>query len=642
MLPKFNPRLDGFADPAGQIHRNITSRAAAHLAQADKLRDALATPADISNWVKRTRQAFLDGIGGLPANAPPQNLNARTTATIDQPDYTIENVIFESLPNHHVTTNFYLPKNRPSDGGRIPGVVVFCGHAGTGKAYYQGVAGLLAQNGFAALMVDPTGQGERLQMIDRATGAQIVPWCTLEHTHIGLASSLIGENISRYFIWDNLRAVDYLLSRPEIDPARIAATGNSGGGTQTTYQCLFDERLAAAAPSCYVNARREFLACRNPHDAEQNTFGTFPNHIDFPDMLMGLAPKPLLILSAAYDFFPNEGTQWTFNQLQRIYGLLGKESNVEWFVDNVQHGFSHALRCAMVKFFNKHLLHKPETELKLAPAPELPVEKLNCTKSGQVLMDFAVPSLMEVTVARIPTPSALSKDQLRAKVRALVNKDRHATPIHARHLESKSALGIFGEKVHFYSEKSIAVSALIAKPEKAQGKLQATLLVLPEGTDNAFEWDFLTRWHKLWTGNRLLMVFDPRAQGAVKTDVTIPGDETRHYGTTFMHAYNLWMLADNFVCAQAYDITRAFDYLRTRPDVDPDNLAIVAHDSLSFTGLLAAVADSRLKHTSFPGLPKSFASQLAQVAYDRHLISETNAIHGMLKEFDIPQLLDTL
>jgi cephalosporin-C deacetylase-like acetyl esterase len=641
MLPKFNARLDGFADPAGQIHRNIMARATAHFDHADKLRDALATPTDVANWVKRTRQAFLDGIGGLPAANPPANLNARTTATLDQPDYTIENVIFESLPGWHVTTNFYLPKNRPAN-TRIPGVVVFCGHAGTAKAYYQGVAGILAQNGFAALMVDPTGQGERLQMIDRATGAQIVPWCTLEHTHIGLASSLIGENINRYFIWDNLRAVDYLLSRPEIDPARIAATGNSGGGTQTTYQCLFDDRLAAAAPSCYVNARREFLACRNPHDAEQNVYGTFPNMIDFPDMLMGIAPKPLLILSAASDFFPNEGTEWTFNQLKRIYGLHDKPDNIQWFVDNVPHGFSHGLRCAMVKFFNKHLLHKPEAELKLTPAPELPAEKLNCTKSGQVLMDFPDPSLMESIVSRIPKPPALSKETLQAKVRALVHKDRQPNRLHPRHLEAKAVQGIYGEKVIFYSEKSIVVSGMVAKPEKSQGKLQATLLVLPEGTDHAYEWDFLTRWSKLWTGNRLLMILDVRAHGAVKSDLTIPGDETRHYGTNFMAAYNAWMLGDNFVCAQAYDIIRAIEYLRARPDVDPADIGIVAQDSLAFAGLLAAVADTRLTRTSFPGLPQSIASQLAQLAYDRQKISETNTIHGMLKEFDIPHLLSAL
>jgi hypothetical protein len=639
MLPKFNPRLDGFADPLTQIHRNITQRAGAYLDATDEQRAALASPQDLANWVTKTRQAFLAGIGGLPASTPPANLNARTTGTIDQPDYTIENVIFESLPGWHVTANFYLPKNR---NGLVPGVVAFCGHAGPGKAYYQGVAGLLAQNGFAALIVDPLGQGERLQMIDRATGAQVVPWCTLEHTHIGLASSLIGENINRYFIWDNLRAVDYILSRPEIDKTKIAATGNSGGGTQTTYQCLFDPRLAAAAPSCYVNARREFLSCRNPHDAEQNVFGTFPGAIDFPDMLMGIAPKPLLILSAAYDFFPNEGTAWTVDQLKHVYGLFGKQDNLQWFVDNTPHGFSHNLRCAMVKFFNKHLLGKPEAQLNLYPAPELPIDKLNCTKSGQVLMDYQVPSLMESIVARLPKPPAISKPDIQAKVRALVNHDRTPAKIHARHLESKAAIGIFGEKVIFYSEKSIVVSGLIAKPEKSQGKLQATLLVIPEGTDFAWEWDFLTRWSHLWTGNRLLMVFDPRGVGAVKSDYTTPGDETRHYGTNFMHAYNTWMLADNFAAAQAYDITRALEYLRSRPDVDPDSLGILAQDSLAFAGLLAAVSDGRLKRTSFPGLPDSYAQELSKLAYDRRKLSETNALHGMLTQFDIPELLNAL
>jgi hypothetical protein len=129
-------------------------------------------------------------------------------------------------------------------------VLVPCGHAKNAKGYdeYQtvGTAGLW----MAALVFDPIDQGERGQYL----GPDGWPkhWGTRAHTMFGVGCTLLGRNTARFEIWDGMRAIDYLQSRPEVDPQRIGCTGNSGGGTQTSYLMALDDRIGAAAPSCYL------------------------------------------------------------------------------------------------------------------------------------------------------------------------------------------------------------------------------------------------------------------------------------------------------------------------------------------------------------------------------------------------------
>ncbi len=129
-------------------------------------------------------------------------------------------------------------------------VIVPCGHAHSAKAHdsYQSVGALLALNGMAALVFDPIDQGERIQLLD-AKGKEVM-WGTRGHTNLGAGCILLGRNTAGYEIWDSMRALDYLQSRPEVDPKRLGCTGNSGGGTQTSQVMALEDRIKAAAPSC--------------------------------------------------------------------------------------------------------------------------------------------------------------------------------------------------------------------------------------------------------------------------------------------------------------------------------------------------------------------------------------------------------
>ncbi|TXT29404.1 MAG: Uncharacterized protein FD138_2430 [Planctomycetota bacterium] len=261
-------------------------------------------------WQEERRAFFLRQIGGLPERTP---LNPKIVGTLKGEGYRVENILFESRPEFHVTANLYLPLT-PAP---WPGVIVPCGHSHDGKAAggYQRICILLARHGMAAMCYDPVGQGERYQMLDLTRerthfeNAPHVPvphpnvrcLCTDEHTTMGLSCLLLGSNVAQYRIWDGMRAIDYLQSRSDIQADKIGCTGNSGGGTLTAYLMALDDRIVAAAPVCYLTSFRRLIDTSGPQDAEQNIFGQLAFGMDEADYLTMRAPRPTLICAGTRD-----------------------------------------------------------------------------------------------------------------------------------------------------------------------------------------------------------------------------------------------------------------------------------------------------------------------------------------------------
>ena len=181
-----------------------------------------------------------------------------------------------------------------------PVVLVSSGHSRTAKTaeYNQRFGIALARHGMAALCYDPIGQGERSQILD-GDGRPRFTSTTQEHFLIGVGSILVGTNTARYRIWDAIRAIDYVAGHPDLDPKRIGFTGCSGGGTLTSYVMALDERVACAAPACYLTTFRRLIETIGPQDAEQNIFGQLALGLDQPDYILLRAPRPTLISSTA-------------------------------------------------------------------------------------------------------------------------------------------------------------------------------------------------------------------------------------------------------------------------------------------------------------------------------------------------------
>jgi len=347
------------------------------LAKSRKRRAFLKTREEAEAYIKDIRARIAQCFGPWPEKTP---LNARITGTIERDTYKIEKVIFDSRPGFPVTANLYLPKGRNKP---LPAVIGTCGHGDPAKAtpVYQSFAQGLARQGYVVLIFDPIGQGERVQMLSK----DLKPLHGIgvpEHNYTGKQMLLNGEHLSSWFTWDCIRCMDYLLSRPEVDPKHIGVTGNSGGGTQATWFCGVEPRLTMAAPSCFVVGFETNMRNELPADLEQCPPGAISLGLDHLDFIAAMAPKPVILMGQEKDFFDVRGTDHAVKELKKIYKLLGAEQNIQFFAGPEYHGFSKHNREAMYAWFNKATKisdAKSEPELNLEE-----IDLLSCTPKGQV------------------------------------------------------------------------------------------------------------------------------------------------------------------------------------------------------------------------------------------------------------------
>ncbi len=281
--------------------------------------ETLKTPEQITAYQKRLREKFLEAIGGLPERTP---LEPQVTGKVQRDGYRVEKIVFRE-PAQAFRHRSAVPARETGFRAALPGVLVPCGHALNAKGHdaYQSVGALLALNGMVALVFDPIDQGERGQYLGE--GGWPTLWGTRAHSLLNVGSTLLGRATARFEIWDGMRAIDYLQSRPEVDPRRIGCTGNSGGGTQTSYLMALDDRIQAAAPSCYLCGFPALLKTIGPQDAEQNIFGQLAFGMDHADYLLMRAPSPILMCTATKDFFDIRGTWEVFRCAKRLYTRLG-------------------------------------------------------------------------------------------------------------------------------------------------------------------------------------------------------------------------------------------------------------------------------------------------------------------------------
>ncbi len=341
-------------------------------------RAQVRTAGQLKRLRAQVRRKLRACFGRLPARTA---LNARVSGTVRRRRYTIEKLIYESRPHLPVTANLYLPRRAR---GPFPAVLGTCGHSlrGKGEPLYQAFAAHLARQGYAVLIYDPLGQGERSQY-GRGDGPGWPRGCTAQHTMAGNQMSLLGEFLGAWRAWDGIRGLDYLLARPEVDPARVGVTGNSGGGTMTTWLTALDDRITMVAPSCFVTRYLCNLENELPQDSEQHPPGLLAAGLDMADFFVARIPRPTLLLGQAKDFFDCRGLKAIHQELRRLYAILGRADDVELFIGPREHGFHRENREAMYRFFNRHAGVRASPREPAGWKPESD-ETLNAAPGGQV------------------------------------------------------------------------------------------------------------------------------------------------------------------------------------------------------------------------------------------------------------------
>ena len=306
---------------------------------------AAETPAQLRAHQKALRDGMLAGVGGFPAPTP---LNAQVLRKHAKDGYSIEEVLFEAYPGIHIPALLFLP-DAAKFKAPYPGVIVTCGHSLNGKAYagYQRTSLLLAKAGIAALIYDPFDQGERLITKEL--------FCCHGHNAIGANATLLGWSMARFRIWDGMRAIDYLQTRPEVDPARIGVCGQSGGGTMTSLIMAIEPRIRCSAPSCYLSTLRDVYGEIGPQDAEQNIYGQLSFGLNHLGYALLQAPKPVLMNFKTADFFPFQGALQTAAFAKTTAARFGWADRFDHVYGIGPHGWSEGNRHATVDWMRQWL-----------------------------------------------------------------------------------------------------------------------------------------------------------------------------------------------------------------------------------------------------------------------------------------------
>ncbi len=313
--------------------------------RARKLRENDASPQNAPAWDVR-RKALLEKILGAMGPVPenPCDLEPRKLGALERNGYRIEKLVFQSRPGGWVTASAYVPKLK--EGGKAPAVLVVHGHwAGARRdPVVQARCLGLVKLGFFVLAVDAFGSGERYTKPARGTYHGALYGSTLWPT----GHSLLGMQV-----YDNRRAIDYLLTRPEVN-GKFGITGASGGGNQTMYAGALDDRFAAVVPVCSVGNYQAYLrtACC--------VCEVLPDALTFTeegDVLGLVAPRALLIMNAARDgvqFSPWEAVM-SVGRAKAVFNLFEAGDNIQHFVFDSGHDYNQPMREAMYGWMTLHL-----------------------------------------------------------------------------------------------------------------------------------------------------------------------------------------------------------------------------------------------------------------------------------------------
>ncbi len=616
--------LDEFHGIRKMLPERLSQEVNDHLRRRTEAVAGISTLDGIAARRKLVRDTIFESIGGLPERTP---LNARVTGVLDQGDYRIEKVVFESQPHFFVTANLYLPKQGEPP---YPAILFPLGHELGGKSHaaWQQVAGSLARRGYVVLAWDPVGQEERKQFYDPDWNDSKFFASTVEHTELGAQCMLVGDALARYTIWDGMRALDYLLSRPEVDAKRVGATGNSGGGTLTTYLSALDDRIQVAAPSCYINSWRVLLDALGPQDAEQVFPGWLQHELDFPDFIYSFAPKPFLVLSAIRDFFPIGGVREAFDEAQRVYGSLGSADKLQKVEVDDGHGYSKPRREAAYRWFGRWL--KPEGDD--GAERDVPIatsEQLWATATGQVSTSLHGEDVFSLNLKRYEAVKASRPALALEKVKQIAAFRPSSGGLNMKTYGTLQRNGYRIEKLTYESEPGILIPAVLYVPETHGGKAPAILIVDGDGKRASGEAAELLV-HK---GNVVLAV-DARGLGETRPALE-EHDYFFRYFADHDSAETAILLGKTLVGMRAADITRGVDLLAARSEVDVSNISGFGRRSAAVAMLHAAALDQRIKRLV---LEEMLVSYDAVVRHRIHRQMFEQIVPSALKFYDLPDL----
>ncbi len=577
---------------------------------------AITTPEQVKRRQADIKSKLLDIIGGLPDYKGP--LQARITGVINADGYAIEKVLFQSLPGYYVTANVY----RPLAKARYPAVLLQSGHTQEGKPEPQIAAANLALQGYVAMTFDPVGQGEREQTYVPMLGRALSGGSVNEHLAMGAQAIWMNQSVVRYFVHDARRAIDYLISRADVDANAIGAAGCSGAGALTTYTATLDDRVKAAAPACFLMTYRSLFSGPTT-DSEMSPPMFVASGLDQADMYIMAAPKPWLLMATEEDYFPPVSARPVYEEARRFFEILKAPENLRFHVGPGPHGTPVESRTEIYRWMAKWLRNSN------APVQERPVKQytnleLRVTRTGNVADEPGSRRLHEILREELlKKRKPASREELRAELKRL----GVAAP-------GAPAVKTNGDEIVFDVEPGVPVRAKLYVPS-APGRKPAVIIVEDKPMPQPL---FVSRTRPtaplaeaLYKQGHIVLELEPR-DSPLQT-------ESRAFVGNWLANTRANLIGLNLPAMRARDILRGVDLLEAREDVS--EIRGAARGVKGIWLLMAAAVDARLKKVWVDRTPHSVLA-----AYDRPLGQFFNdalipgfALHHDFGDFVEPQRL---
>lgn len=594
------------------------------------------------------------GLDPWPEKTP---MNAQLLGRLERPGYTIEKLLYEAWAGLKVTAHLYIPQNLEKP---TAGLVYACGHwmeAGKLAPTVQSFCATAATLGIVTLVFDPIGQGERFES-----------W--RDHGHLN--ALLVGKSQIGLMVWESIRALDYLISRSEVDHNKLGMTGASGGGLNTLFTTAIEDRFTCSIPVAYPCTFTDAMKAERDLNWEDGTdvcnqVPQVMSYAEMSDIASIFIPKPYMILSGTQDkIFPISGVRKIASVIQRNYQLAGVPGNFKFEEFDEVHGYQLSLRQSAYGWLKKWLLGLgdgspiPEPILELIPnpypveysAPPIPtpgnlslqsptlkpmVDSLsgfclppNSELNNETIIDEIIFNSANEQPSILPLPETKSEFlnwqvMVRNRIRQILGAFPEQNPLRTRLFNQVWQDGMMLERVTFQSEPGITIPGLFIMPAEWKKPVPFVIYAGEWGKIQGIQSGFVEDMVKAGFG---VLAIDVRGVGETAT-------------TDFEVATNLLMMDRQLFGQRVFDVIRAVDFLWERcyiaPQIDKGRLVVAGTGVGGLWALYAASLDERISAVVVQDSLYSYKCLLDHSS----CYPASVYLFNVLNNFDIPDVIST-
>ena len=633
-------------NPGSLLINYLDAQASEYYDLRDKEIENLKTAGDWKRRQEIVKEKLMRFVEPFPQRGP---LNPIITGIIKKDGYRIEKIVYESFPGFYVTGCLYLPEKIKKN---APAILNVIGHEQEGfrNSLDQVLNYNLVKKGIIVFTIDPPGQGEHVQVFDTAVKFSYAGYSVLEHCYFGNQCFLSGFNCAKYFIWDGIRAIDYLVSRTEVDPDRIGVTGFSGGGTVTTYLGAYDDRVKVSVPCSWATASRRQLETKGGQDAEAEFYRGLKEGITLEDLLEVRAPKPTLLTFTSRDeYLTLQGAREACKEAKKSYTALGEPDNLMMVEDDFKHWMTLKIRERIYSFFMTHFNISGDTSE--MEAEILAPEELTVTPTGQIATFLGGKMIFDLNKEETaPLIDNLEKSRADIETHLSTVKNKaieisgYITPfngqdepfINGRYKRDGYTVG----KYAIRGEGYYPVPFLLFVPDDTVKKHPALIYLNPKG--KAAEAKPGGEIEKLVRLGYIVAA----------TDVLGTGETSNTAARGITDGYTAVMIGRSVVAIQAGDIVRMARYLKSRSDTDPGKIGALATGESCIPLIHAAAFDTSISCVTLVSPLISFRSVVMNDHYrigltpreggdywHPHEIDFSWGVGGALRGYDLPDLI---